>query len=343
MAYQQMGPASGQMEYVEDVVTKVRGRFANLIGAKENEIGLVHCTKAGEQIAIDAVDDIKMGGGIVTNDLHFSGSLHNLMGLQATGRKVTVVKAENWQVPTEKMLAAIDDSTALVVLSLVSNVNGHIENMAEITQKAHRHGALVYADIIQAAGTMPLDIRALGVDMAACSTYKWLFGVFGAGFVYVRQDLQGKRLRDRLFPGRVDYNYTPWTETADPSQPDWITQANSDATRYQPGHVNYMGYCAAYEGLQFLESMGVETIWKKALGLNQRLHHGLDPEKYTCISPHMQQSAILCYMPKDRAGLRTKLEAAKITVTHIGNRIRISPAVYNTEADIDALLQVLNS
>jgi len=343
MAYQQLGEASGQHDYIETVLKEIRGRFGAMIGAGENEIGLIHCTKAGEQIALEAVDAIRVGGNIVTNDLHFSGSLHNLLGLKKAGRDVRIVKARDWKVPLEAMEKAIDGNTALVAVSLISNVNGHIEDMAALSQMAHRKGALVYADIVQAAGVLPIDVEAMGIDVAACSTYKWLYGVFGAGFVYVRHSLQGGKIPDRMHPGRVGYNYAPWTSASEKGEPELGFDPNDDATRYQPGHVSYMGYCGAYEGLKFLEGVGVAGAQRHSVALNQRLKSQLDPKRYRCISTHLDASPIITFTTGDGAALKQRLKAANLVVTIIGNRVRISPAMYNTQADIDALAKVMNA
>ena len=67
--------------------------------------------------------------------------------------------------------------------------NGFQHDLKAVCDLAHAHGAYVYADIIQAAGAVPIDVRASGVDFAAAATYKWLMGDFGLGFLYVREDL----------------------------------------------------------------------------------------------------------------------------------------------------------
>ncbi len=134
--FQSLGWKHGGGSYVSQMQKEIRVLFADLIGAKEEEIGYIYNTKAGEQIVLDAVDDIKKNGNIVTNDLHFNGSLHNLAGLKKAGRDVRIVKAKDWKIDLEDMRKAIDGNTAIVCLALVSNVNGHIEHIKEITKIA---------------------------------------------------------------------------------------------------------------------------------------------------------------------------------------------------------------
>ena len=341
--FQRLGDKNGRLEYVRQVQAQIRTLFADLIGAETSEIGLVHCTKAGEQIVLDSLNGIEQGENIVTNDLHFSGSLHNLIGLQKAGRDVRIVRARDWQVSLEDMQAAIDDHTALVTVSLVSNINGHIEDLAALAEVAHAHGALVFADIIQAAGIIPIDVQKMGIDVAACSCYKWLYGVHGTGFLYVSQKLQGTRLADRLYPGRARHNYSPWVEKAEATQNEFIYHAPDDATRYQPGHPSYLGYCAAFEGLKFIRRVGVEAALAHSVALNHRLKSQVDADRYKCISPHLKRSPLITFKTKESDSLRKKLTDANVVVSLGGNRLRVSPALYNTEADIDILIGVLNS
>ena len=110
---------------------------------------------------------------------------------QKAGLDVRFVKNRDWQTDVRDIERVVDRKTKLISIALVSNVNGYLQDVKAISDLAHAHGAYVYADIIQCAGAIPIDVKAMGIDFAACSTYKWLMGVKGYGFYYVREDLQG--------------------------------------------------------------------------------------------------------------------------------------------------------
>jgi selenocysteine lyase/cysteine desulfurase len=338
-----LGPGEGRGEYFGEMLNATRQGLARLIGARPGEIAFVQCTKQGEQIVLDGIQALRDGGNLVTNDLHFAGSLHNLVGLRATGLDLRIVRSQGWQTDLEAMAAAIDDATALVSVTLVSNVNGHIEPMRDLADLAHAHGAHVYADIIQAAGIVPVDVRAMGIDFAAGNGYKWLFGPHGAGFLYVREELQGTVLEDRMFPGHVRHNYAPWVDAVDPARPDLPFQQPNDAARYQPGHSAYLCYAAVNEGLRFIEQASVEALQAHSATLNQRLLEGLDVDRYRCISPHVDRAPIITFQATAGQDLEAALRAGNLVVSLSGrNQIRVSPAVYNEPADIDLLAEVLN-
>jgi selenocysteine lyase/cysteine desulfurase len=245
------------------------------------------------QIVFDGLDALHAGGNVVTNDLHFSGSLHNHEGLRRTGMDVRVVRADDdFEITLERMVDAMDERTALVAVSLVSNVNGRIEPMAELSSLAHDRGALVYAGIIQAAGAIPIDVHALDIDFAAASSYEWLFGIHGAGFVYVKDELQGTALR--------------------------------------------LGFIEA--------SGGPDALQLHSTRLTRRLRDSIDTDRYRVITPEPERSPILSLLPPTVDGLIDRLIAAGIVIGVGGDMdrlVRISPAIYNDEADVDRLAEVL--
>ena len=329
-----------EREYIGEVQNGVRARFAELVGADEDEIALTYATKAGEQVAIDgALHRLREGANIVTNDLHFSGSLHNLVGLRRQGVDVRIVRAEAWRVSPERMIEAIDDNTALVCVSLVSNVNGHVEDVEPIARRVHQAGGILYADIIQAAGAVPVNLHALDVDLAACNGYKHLLGVHGAGFLFVRRSLQGSGIPDRMFPGHVAHGYPPWLP-AEAEEP-YTFNPPTDARRYEAGHVNYIGYCACYEGIARLSAIGTAEVLKHAVRLKRRLAAGLPADRFECITPDLEASGIATFRLTDPAAVRGRLEASEVVVTLSGDRMRVSPGYFNTEADVDRLLEVV--
>src|SRR4029078_10201651 len=152
----------------------LKRRFAAFIGATANEIAFIQNTSDGENIVVMGMDLPKRGGNVVLDELHFETSLYMYKSLEAKGVELRVVKHRNWAIDIEDMGRAIDRNTRLVSLSLVSNVNGYLHDARAISDLAHAHGAYVFADMVQAAGAVPIDVRAMGIDFGSAATYKWL-------------------------------------------------------------------------------------------------------------------------------------------------------------------------
>ena len=127
---------------------------------------------------------------IVMSDLEFPSNMYLFEGFRRYGAEISyVASTDGIRTNLEGLLAAIDERTALVPVSLVLFKSAFIENAATIIERAHRVGARVVLDIYQAAGAVPVKLEALGVDFAVGGSVKWLCGGPGAGYLYVRPDL----------------------------------------------------------------------------------------------------------------------------------------------------------
>ena len=342
MDFHMYGPGEGRGEYVAEALGQVKPLFARLINAKPSEIGFVLCTKAGEAAVVNGLDIQASGGNVVTNDLHYAGSLHDYRGRRMAGMDVRIVRHRDWQIDLGDMERVVDRKTRLISITLVSNVNGYVENARALSDLAHAHGAYLYADIIQAAGSVPVDVRAMGIDFAACSAYKWLQGTRGAGFLYVREELQGSVVNDLVFPGYVEFNYSPWVTSRDPSKEDFPYLARRDASRYEPGNLNYAGYAGQYEALKRILDPGVERMYAHTKPMCDRLKRELPGLGYKLITPVNAASSLVTVQAGNLKATTAKLKRADVQVTTAGeNRIRISPAIYNNMDDIEKLLAAL--
>jgi selenocysteine lyase/cysteine desulfurase len=198
--YRTLGPGEGRKSFTREMQDEVKQRFAGIINAKQEEIAFCLSTTDGENIVVAGLDLQKRGGNVVIDDLHFEASEYMYSTLAQKGHiELRVVRHRNWKVEMADVEKAIDKDTRLVSMALVSNVNGYMHEVKAISDLAHAHGALIYGDIIQGAGCTPIDVQAMGIDCAASSTYKWLMGDFGLGFLYVREDLQGTVIKQTRY------------------------------------------------------------------------------------------------------------------------------------------------
>src|SRR5262245_32796220 len=217
---------------------EVKQMFARLVNAQPAEIGFTPSTQTGENLVLEGLDIQASGGNVVTNDLHYGGSLLNYRNRQKAGMDVRIIKHRDYQMDMRDLEQAVDRKTRLIAIALVSNVNGYVHDVKAISDLAHAHGAYLYCDVIQAAGAVPLDVKSMGIDFLACSAYKWLMGG-RFGYLYVREDLQGTALKAKLFGGRS-------TETG--------------ASRYEISTVSHLGCVCQHQALQYIQSIGVERI-----------------------------------------------------------------------------------
>jgi selenocysteine lyase/cysteine desulfurase len=322
---------------------RVRTKFAALINAKPEEICLVQSTTAGEQLVVQALDIPAVGGRIVADTLHFPDSFYLYQSMAKLGMDVVWVKPRDGRsVELADLERAMTKQTRLVVLSLVSNVNGFQHDLKKVCEIAHANGAFVYADIVQAAGVVPVDVRDSNVDFAACASYKWLMGDFGLGLLYAREDLL-----DRI--KRTQYGYYQLTNLHTHVYP-FDLPANAAATydvrrdaagHFATGTTSGAGVAQLDYSLDYIQQLGVGNIQRYRQPLLDKARVELERKQYRCMTPEGSTSPILTFIYPDAAKLAARLDAAKVRITLIDNRFRISPSVFNDMQDIDRLIEAL--
>ena len=321
----------------------MRAQFARLINAKPAEISLVESTSRGENLLVNGLGVPSNAGNVVTDALHVEGSLILYGELQKRGLDVRLVRPRDWRIDLSEMEKVVDRKTRLVAVSLVSWYNGFQHDLKRVCDIAHAHGAYVYADIVQAAGNTPIDVRASGVDCCACSSFKWLMGDFGLGFLYVREELL-----DRVIH-RSEYGY----QQADtvmhylPSDPPasapvtWTMHADAHA-HFQVGTYGQGTLNALAESLAYLERVGIERIHAHRQPLLRRLHDELPRLGFSSITPAGTTSAIVAFTAPDaERRFAARLKQANVSVTLSGERMRISPSFFNDIHDVERLLTAL--
>jgi len=241
------------------------------------------------------------------------------------------------------MEAAIDSNTKLVAISKISYINGFEHDLKAVCDLAHAHGAYVYADVVQAVGCMPVNVGESGVDFLASATYKWLMGDFGLGFLYVRQDLLPKLQRTQWsFRQFNSFDYHAFPGDPDGPFPASYQQHNDAAGLFELGTYANGVLAALTYSLPWIHSLGPANIQKHALSLNNILRKEMPKLGYPCITPEGAGGAIIAFSVKDNATTAARLAAKKIDVGMSTGRMRVSPSIYNTEADVHAMLAALS-
>lgn len=318
-------------------------KFARLVNADPNEVTWVQSTTAGEQMVLRALDLPASGGHIVTDTLHFFGSIPLYEEMARRGCDVTWVRAVDGRIRLRDMKAAIRKGTKLVALSLVSTINGFEHDLKAICDVAHAAGALVYADIIHAAGCVPVDLHASGVDFAACASYKWLMGEFGLGFLYVRKDLLPKLPRTNYGYYGID-DFQPHVYPLDPPGATIADyRFRSDATgAFALGTHSHAVIAQLGASLDYIQALGVPAIQRHAQELIGRLKSELPARGYPVLTPSESRAPIVaCVLADARAKLTKPMAAAGVKLTLSQNRFRVTSSVQTTHRDLDRFFMAL--
>ena len=273
---------------------------------------------------------------IVMTDHEFPSNMYLFEGFRRYGAEVVYVPSpDTVRTDLQRLLDAIDERTLLVPLSYVLFRSGYIQNARAVIEKAHQVGAHVILDVYQAAGTIPLDIGGLGADFAVGGSVKWLCGGPGAGYLYVRPDLAA-----RLKPALIGWaaHVAPFDFASGPAR------LAAPPERFQSGTPNIPALYAARSGYEIVGEIGVETIRSRSLGLTRRLIDRAQAAGWCLNTPledHRRGGAVILDVPNGKAIAEALIQSGVIVDYRPDAGIRMSPHFYNTEAEIDRALDLL--
>lgn len=328
----------------DSLAAEVKGAFATLINATPASVSLVQSTSVAENLVVQGLGLPGSGETVVTDALHFDGSLVLYGELAKRGLGVTIVRPRDWRIELGDIAAAMGPRTKLVALSLVSWYNGFQHDLAAVCELAHARGAYVYADIIQAAGNTPIDVRASGVDFCGCSSFKWLMGDFGLGFLYVREDLLDRvvhRTQVGYQQADTETHYLPSDPPAD--QPVTWSLHQDASGHFEVGTYSQATVNALSVSIPYLQRIGVANIHAHRQPLLRRLHEALPRLGWTSITPPESGSALASFtLPGAEQRFGARLKAARVSVSLYGDRMRVSPSLFNSSDDIEALIAALS-
>ncbi|MBM3737926.1 MAG: aminotransferase class V-fold PLP-dependent enzyme [Acidobacteria bacterium] len=338
------GPMDGRGRFATGQQDEAKQLFAQLINASPGEISFTQSTLMGEnQVAAG----LGIPGGkwnVVTDELHYEGSLYLYQSLAKQGLDLRIVKMKDGRIDIRDVEKAVNRKTRLIACSLVSYLNGYRADVKALSDLAHAHGGYVYADVIQSAGAVPIDVKALGLDFCACSGYKWLMGDRGLGFLYVREALHGSVMRRLQYGDRQFSNFQYHMYPHDPPGPrpaSWKARAGAGSF-YEVGNVANVVCAGHADNLKFVLGLGVPRIQAHAKPLVDKLRRELPRLGYPCLTPDGTPSPISSFIVERPDALRARLQKANIDLKVEWNQMRVSCSVYHNDADIDRLLNALS-
>ncbi|MGD6756890.1 aminotransferase class V-fold PLP-dependent enzyme [Streptomyces sp. BH105] len=314
-------------------VDAARAAFAAHIGATTDEIAVVGCASDGAYQVASTLDWSRRPG-LVTTDMEFPSIAHVWLAQGARGAQVRHVPDEDGVVPAAGYADAIDESTNLVSIPLVSYRNGVRLPVAETVRAARAAGARVFVDAYQGLGVLPVDVRELDCDYLVCGALKYLLGVPGIASLYVRDGV-----RDEVAP-----QLTGWFGRVDPFGFDPRALDFPDtARRFETGTPSIPSAYAAAAGLRTLAEVDAKDVEAHIRELTAYAHQRLTESGETLASPadpELRGPQVAIADPAPDA-LATALGERRIVTSPRGTLLRVSFHYYNTVSDVDALIAAL--
>lgn len=315
-------------------VSLAKRAFATLVNASTDEIAVFSSVSEATSAIASALDFTGRRKTVVVTEAEFPTIGHVWLAQERRGARVAWVPLRNGMIATEAYDPLLGDDTAVVSACHGHYVNGFIQDLASLAARAHASGALLYVDAYQTLGTMPVDVKALGVDFLASGNLKFLMGVPGIAFLYVRRELI-ERLRPTI---------TGWFGRSDPfafrvKELDWA----ASASRFDVGTPPLLNAYIARAGMEIVTGIGLHRIraWHEVLA--RRLIDGGNARSLELhgASDVSRKTATTAFVVRDSHAVETAMRARGVLPSARGPVIRLAPHYYNSIADVDAALDAL--
>jgi selenocysteine lyase/cysteine desulfurase len=308
-------------------VEQSRQRFAALIGASPDEVAVVPSATTGAyQVA--ASFDWARRPRIVTTDLDYPSVNHIWLAQRPRGAEVAYVPERNGTVPAEDYLAELDERTALVSVPLVAYRTGARLPLAETAARAREVGARVFVDAYQAAGVVPIDVDELGCDYLISGTMKYLLGLPGIAYLYVRGGVTDDRAPELTgFFGRRN------PIAFDPQLVDYP----DGARRFQVNMPTFPAALAANAGLALIGELAGHAVHEHVDRLVARAIDRLTGSGVPLYSPTAPglRGPYVAVLDGDPMGLARWLNERRVFPAR-GHVVRLSFHYFNDESDVDS-------
>jgi selenocysteine lyase/cysteine desulfurase len=325
-----------QWDYWVDCTERARRAFASVLHADPAAVAVTASASAGAG-AVASAFDFGERDTVVTTGLEFPtiGQIWHAQERRGA-RVVHVPAAADNTLSLESLAAAIDGRTAVVSITHVCYRNGSRLDVEAITRLAHERGALVLLDAYQAAGAVPIDVNALGVDFLVGGALKYLLGSAGVGYLYANPRTTGHLVptatgwfADEDIHAMAIDRYSPYPE----------------ARRFEAGTPPIPSIFAAVAGIELLLEIGIERTSAHVERLNSWLIDEVAALGGVVATPKdpAQRGPMVAVRATDAEQLVERLAADGIVTSSRAGHLRISPHCYNTAADIERLLVALRT
>ena len=312
----------------------VRRSLAQLINAEPSEIAFAKNTSEGISTFANGLD-WRPGDEVVSIEGEFPANFYAWKALEKRGVALRLVPEEQGRVTQESILSALTSRTRVVTVSFVQYISGFRLDLERLGQACATHGCLLFVDAIQGLGAFPVDARKANIAGLAADSHKWMLGPEGSALLFVN-----RQVMEKITPSEI--GWTTVRHWSDFSRRDLSWR--DDARRYECGTVNTVGVYGLGAAVNLLVEVGVANIAERVLDLTDRLRGGLLAQGHSVFGPHAREEAagIVSFVPR-QGGAEHLLEwflTHRVQVAARCGMLRISPHFYNTEEEIDRVLEL---
>jgi kynureninase len=316
-----------------ELAQRVGDLVAPLIGARSGEVVFQPNVPIAHAVIFSGVEPTAGRRRIVSDALHFPSILYLIEQMGRAGFEPVIIPSDDGvTIDTQRLVDAIDEGTASVAVSHISYKSSYIYNISAIAEKARAVGAWLVVDGYQAVGSIPVDARAMGVDVYIGGCLKWLCGGPGAAFVWVDPD------RRRQLAPRV----TGWMAHRRPFGFEPTLDRREDAWRFLHGTPNISALYAARPGLEIVNEAGIDAIRAKSIRQTARLVELARQNGWPCRVPtetSKRGGTVVLDVPHGLEVSRALKERDILCDFRPGAGIRLAPHFYTRDDELGTAIE----
>lgn len=338
-------PAEISVSDFFSIQEEIKSSYSSIIKAAQSQIALIPSTTYGFASVLNNIKGKTNGNAIIVKEAFPSGyySLENWCKRENNNLKIihppqnTRQVGEKWN---ELLLDAITNDTSIVLIPTVHWMSGLKFDLQSIGQKCAQVGAKFIVDGTQSVGALPIDVEAYKITALICATYKWLFGPYSLGLLYVNEELNhGTPLEESWMNRKNAQNFRSLT--------DYEPAYTPGAGRYNVGQSsNFILLPILKESLAQINTWTVPAIQLYCKNLIQELKEfvseiGISFEEEKYFANHLFSMQLTSKLDETR--LKENLEKGNLILSIRGDHLRISTNVFNDKEDMDALIQAIKN
>jgi selenocysteine lyase/cysteine desulfurase len=312
----------------------VRRSLARLLSADPGEIAFTKNTSEGISMFASGLD-WQPGDEVVSIEGEFPANFYPWKALERRGVILRLAPAEQGRVGQEAILRALTPRTRVVTVSFVQYLSGFRLDLEKLGQACAAHGCLLFVDAIQGLGAFPVDVKKSNIAGLAADSHKWMLGPEGAALLYVN-----RQVMEWITPSEVGWTTVRHWSDFSRRELSW----RDDARRYECGTLNTAGIYGLGAAVNLLLEVGIPNIAERVLDLTDRLRSGLLAQGHSVFGPRVREEAsgIVSFVPRQGTAehLLNLFLAHGVQVAARGGMVRIAPHFYNTEGEIDRVLEL---
>jgi len=325
-----------------EIPGRLRSVLAELLGAGTDEIALANSSSYGLHVVANGLG-LEAGDEVIVAANDFPSDVLPWLRLKDHGVVVKQLQPEGEVLTAEEIAAEISPATRAVCLTWVHSFSGHVIDLDAVGELCRRNGALFVVNGAQGVGGIPVVPGSRSVDALVGVGFKYLCGPYGTGLLWL-----GSRAMDQVSSDKL---YWLSALTADDLAREVLDldqiEAPTSAARHDVfGTANFFNFAAFAASAGLVLETGVDRIYAHNLALAERLVDGIDPARFELQDrgPVECQSSILFARPLRNSleEVGARLVAGGVDVARRRGMIRLAPHFYNTAADIDRALEVIN-